>query len=90
MLTNEISAASCLSLLHLGDLLRDEAAKPESPYATQLQEIMREGRLVPDDIVLALLQVSNPPLKVFLQYDRTTQSHSCRRSCGWGTLRWLA
>ena len=45
-----------------GDLLRAEAAKPDSPLGAQLQEIMREGRLVPDDITVSVLQVSPPCL----------------------------
>jgi adenylate kinase family enzyme len=42
---------------HTGDLLRAEAAKPDSPLGKQLQDIMREGRLVPDDITISILTV---------------------------------
>eukprot|EP00002_Diphylleia_rotans_P038789 TRINITY_DN8863_c0_g1_i1.p1 TRINITY_DN8863_c0_g1~~TRINITY_DN8863_c0_g1_i1.p1 ORF type:complete len:198 (-),score=49.26 TRINITY_DN8863_c0_g1_i1:332-925(-) len=39
-----------------GDLLRDEAKQPSSPHAKMLEQMLKEGQIVPDDITINLLQ----------------------------------
>ena len=42
--------------LSVGDVLRAEAAKPESPYASIIEENMRLGRVGPKEITVGILQ----------------------------------
>ena len=42
--------------LSVGDVLRAEAAKPQSPYATIIEENMRYGRVGPKEITVEVLR----------------------------------
>lgn len=51
-----------------GDLLREEAAKPDSPNGKRISEIMKAGQLVPPELLVDTLKNSiiNSPSKYFL------------------------
>lgn len=55
VLCKKLSRESKLPHISTGDLLRQEQNKQESPLAIELSEYMKEGQLVPDEMIVKVL-----------------------------------
>jgi adenylate kinase family enzyme len=68
--TQAISAAKLFNFGYAaaGDLLREEAKKPDSPHGRRILEIMQAGQLVPPDLLVNTLQnaIRTSPHEKFL------------------------